>query len=119
MNKIKAVIFDWSGTLSDDVALCLDADNRLLARHDRPPITMHEFIRYYTTPDLVGFYEREFGLRFSSQEELHREYEEAMRAAVKNKAFEPEKYFCVPEGEEEKRKYWRKLVDPRLDFYPK
>ncbi len=44
---------------------------------------------------------------------------EAMRAAVKNKAFEPEKYFCVPEGEEEKRKYWRKLVDPRLDFYPK
>ncbi len=81
MNKIKAVIFDWSGTLSDDVALCLDADNRLLARHDRPPITMHEFIRYYTTPDLVGFYEREFGLRFSSQEELHREYEEAMRAS--------------------------------------
>ncbi len=75
----KSVVFDWSGTLSDDAALCLDADNRLLAKHGKPPITMREFIRYYTTPDLVGFYEREFGIRFASQEALQEEYEQALR----------------------------------------
>lgn len=81
MNSFKAIVFDWSGTLSDDAALCLDADNRLLARHGHAPISLREFVRFYTTSDLVAFYEREFGLRFASHEQLHDEYEEAMRAS--------------------------------------
>lgn len=79
MPLFECVIFDWSGTLSDDKKLCLDADNRLLARHGHAPITMKKFIEYYTTPDLVGFYEREFGIRFASYKQLMREYEQAMR----------------------------------------
>ena len=31
--KIQLVLWDWNGTLLDDVALCVDALNRLLARH--------------------------------------------------------------------------------------
>lgn len=31
--KIQLILWDWNGTLLDDVALCVDALNRLLARH--------------------------------------------------------------------------------------
>lgn len=34
--KIQLVLWDWNGTLLDDVALCVDALNRLLARHGYP-----------------------------------------------------------------------------------
>jgi len=75
----KAVVFDWSGTLSDDSALCLDADNRLLGRHGHAPITLQKFREYYLNRDLVSFYEREFGIRFASHAEMQGEYERALR----------------------------------------
>ena len=31
--KLQLVLWDWNGTLLDDVTLCVDALNRLLARH--------------------------------------------------------------------------------------
>ena len=74
----KAIVFDWSGTLSDDAALCLDADNRLLGRHGHAPITLQKFREYYLNRDLVGFYEREFGIRFASHAEMQGEYERAL-----------------------------------------
>ena len=40
-----------------------------------------------------------------------------MFEAVKNKPFEPRKYFDVPS--ENYEEYWRKILDPRLDFFPK
>ena len=31
--KLQLVLWDWNGTLLDDVTLCVDALNRLLARY--------------------------------------------------------------------------------------
>jgi hypothetical protein len=42
----------------------------------------------------------------------------AMQDAVKNKPFDIPKYFKVPEGRTAVMEYWRKVMDPRIDFYP-
>ncbi|MCU0787818.1 MAG: NUDIX domain-containing protein [Verrucomicrobia bacterium] len=40
---IHNIIFDWSGTLVDDLPAVLDATNHVLARADRPEMTLEEF----------------------------------------------------------------------------
>lgn len=42
----------------------------------------------------------------------------AMQEAVRNKPFDIQKYFKVPKGKEAMMEYWRKVMDPRVDFYP-
>lgn len=37
--KYKHIIWDWNGTLLDDVWLCVEIVNRLLSNHDRPHIS--------------------------------------------------------------------------------
>lgn len=39
------ILWDWNGTLLDDVELCVDALNRLLAQHDYPQRYDHEQYR--------------------------------------------------------------------------
>jgi HAD superfamily hydrolase (TIGR01549 family) len=84
----KAVVFDWSGTLSDDAALCCDARNIMMAKYGKPPITMNEFRNYYTMRDLVGFYREKHGVHFASHEAMMREYEQALeKSKLKAKPF--------------------------------
>jgi phosphoglycolate phosphatase len=74
-----SVVFDWSGTLSDDAELCCDARNRLVAKHGKPPITAKEYKEYYRERDLVKFYEKHHGIKFESQAHMTREYEKALK----------------------------------------
>lgn len=47
---IKHFIFDWSGTLADDLPPVLDATNRLFANHGKPTMTRDQFTAQFRLP---------------------------------------------------------------------
>ena len=49
-------IFDWSGTLVDDLTMVLDATNYVLKFYDKPILTRQEFKERFRLP-YIGFYE--------------------------------------------------------------
>lgn len=54
---IRNIIFDWSGTLADDLGLVLRATNHVFEHVGRPPISEEEFRREFALP-FQNFYER-------------------------------------------------------------
>ena len=54
---IKNVIFDWSGTLVDDLPAVLDATNHVFAQAGLQPLSMEDFRREFSLP-FAGFYKR-------------------------------------------------------------
>lgn len=50
------IIFDWSGTLANDLPPVLDATNRLLDHHGRPELSEQEFRETFRLP-FKGFYD--------------------------------------------------------------
>ncbi|BDS08094.1 putative phosphatase [Oceaniferula spumae] len=49
-------IFDWSGTLVDDLAMVLDATNHVLEVYGKPSMTRDDFKQQFRLP-YIGFYE--------------------------------------------------------------
>ncbi|MCU0789088.1 MAG: HAD family hydrolase [Verrucomicrobia bacterium] len=47
---IRNIIFDWSGTLVDDLPAVLDATNYVLMQSDRPEMTLEEFRAEFCLP---------------------------------------------------------------------
>ena len=58
-SKYKHVIWDWNGTLFDDVFLCADIMNNLLKKRNMPAISVEEYRRVFTFP--VKDYYRKLG----------------------------------------------------------
>lgn len=56
---LTTVIWDWNGTLADDVRVALQSVNDILARRGREPITLEEYYSYMDTP-IRRFYENLF-----------------------------------------------------------
>ena len=54
---IRNIIFDWSGTLVDDLPAVWKATNYVLARADRPELTLEEFRAEFCLPFTI-FYDR-------------------------------------------------------------
>ena len=54
---MRHIVWDWNGTLLDDLAVVVAAVNDTLATVDRHPITIEEYGAHYTRPVLL-FYER-------------------------------------------------------------
>lgn len=52
----KNLIFDWSGTLVDDLGPTLEATNAVFVRHGKPPMAREEFRRLFRLP-YAEFYE--------------------------------------------------------------
>ena len=46
----KNLLFDWSGTLCDDLALTLEATNYVLSQYDLPPLTREQFRDEFQLP---------------------------------------------------------------------
>lgn len=63
------IVWDWNGTLIDDVAVVVAAVNDTLAIVDRRPITIEEYGANYTRPVLL-FYERLLGRDIEQSEWL-------------------------------------------------
>ena len=68
------VIWDWNGTLLDDVDCCHQTIVQLLSNHDHPPITLEAYRKVFRFP-VVEYY-KDLGFDFSQHpfEELAREW---------------------------------------------
>ena len=57
----RCIIWDWNGTLADDLDASLRAANDILSRHGKPPITLAQYYSYMDSP-ISRFYEHLFDL---------------------------------------------------------
>ena len=64
---IRHVVWDWNGTLFDDLHIVLEAVNRGLDSVGASPIGLSEYRDYYTRPVRV-FYDRVFGRELNDME---------------------------------------------------
>ena len=62
---MKYIIWDWNGTLLDDVALCIDVMNGMLRRRGLSPLTPGRYREIFTFP--VENYYRAAGLDLESE----------------------------------------------------
>ena len=71
--KYKYIIWDWNGTIMDDVHVALDAVNVMLDQWNRPRISMEEYRRAMDTP-ILRFYEEFFDMKETSFEWIAKEF---------------------------------------------
>ena len=50
LSKYKHIIWDWNGTLLDDVWLCLGIVNKMLSKRDLPTINSNEYRNIFDFP---------------------------------------------------------------------
>ena len=60
---LKHIIWDWNGTLLDDLGLCLVIINGMLTRHDLPPVSHNAYLELFDFP-VQDYYQR-IGFDFS------------------------------------------------------
>lgn len=75
----KYIVWDWNGTIIDDVGIALDAVNDMLREKKRPKITLEQYRQAMDTP-ILRFYERFFDMEetdFDWIAERFQEYYEA------------------------------------------
>ncbi len=63
MINYKHIIWDWNGTLFDDVHLCMEIINGILTRRKLTPLTLNQYRNIFTFP-VKDYYEKA-GLDFS------------------------------------------------------
>ncbi len=71
--KYKFIIWDWNGTLYDDLDISFGAINDMLAKRNMPPLDLATFLSYIDTP-ISRFYEKAFDLSKETFEDLVGEY---------------------------------------------
>ncbi|HRY32333.1 MAG TPA: HAD hydrolase-like protein [Bacteroidales bacterium] len=64
-SNISTIIWDWNGTLLNDMDICVDAINQLLAKRGLPLMTLEKYRRLFTFP-VISYYER-IGFDFSRE----------------------------------------------------
>ena len=74
VSKYTHLIWDWNGTLQDDVWLCIDVMNGLLQKRHKPPITLQQYLEIFGFP--IREYYQKAGLDYGikSFERLAEEY---------------------------------------------
>ncbi|MCX8010600.1 MAG: HAD hydrolase-like protein, partial [Ignavibacteria bacterium] len=63
LSKYKHIIWDWNGTLLDDVWLCVDVMNGLLQKRGMRLITVEEYREIFTFP-VIDYYKK-LGFNFA------------------------------------------------------
>lgn len=93
--KYRYILWDWNGTLLDDVEASLLAVNDILDKYGKKPITIDEYYSNIDTP-IYKFYEKLFDLNVVKMEDialLFREYYAKYDETVKI-AKDAEKIIC-------------------------
>lgn len=65
IKKYKHVIWDWNGTMLDDVELCVEVGNNLFRRKSIPEITVQKYKEIFTIP--VEDYYKAVGFTFDEE----------------------------------------------------
>jgi len=74
MENFKSIIWDWNGTLLDDVDICIESINFSLGKRDLPLLTKKKYQEIFTFP-VVEYYEKAgFDFSKNSFNELSHEF---------------------------------------------
>lgn len=74
MGRHKHIIWDWNGTLVDDVWLCVEILNEIMARYGKGAITQEQYLEEFDFP-VKDYYSRlGFDFPVESFEKIAREY---------------------------------------------
>lgn len=84
------VIWDWNGTLLDDVAACVAAINELLTARSLPPVTIERHATLFTFPVRTYYEHLGFKLDTESFADIALEYHSAYDRAFGTAALRPE-----------------------------
>ena len=76
--RYDCIIWDWNGTLINDMPTALMSVNDILAKRNKPPITEQQYWDYLDTP-IVKFYEHLFDLNEVPFSEIIDEYHDGYR----------------------------------------
>lgn len=74
MKKYDNIIWDWNGTLIDDVEASLDAVNDLLTRKNMSHINIEQYYEYVDTP-IIKFYEHLFDVNTLDFDEVASDFD--------------------------------------------
>lgn len=96
--NIKHIIWDWNGTLFDDVDLCVDNINWLLRKYNLPEITKEKYRKIFTFPVIeyyrrAGFDLEKLDFKFIGKEWMDRYEQRKFEAKLSDGAEEIIKYF--------------------------
>lgn len=97
--KYQYMIWDWNGTIMDDVHVALDAVNAMLEEWHRPYISMEEYRRAMDTP-IIHFYECFFDMEETPFSWIAQCFNEYYR--------EHQREILLQEGVEEKLELFRR-----------
>ncbi len=82
MSEFKNIIFDWSGTLVDDLSPVVDATNKVLNHYNKGPLTRKEFCDSFCLP-FVDFYKAVLpGVPMSELEEMYTHFFDGSKELV-------------------------------------
>ncbi len=81
--KYKNILWDWNGTLMDDLQAAFDSVNIMLESRDMAPIDLNTYYSYITTP-ISGFYEKCFDMSKEKEELIYPEYQRIYDEHTKN-----------------------------------
>ena len=80
--KPEIVIWDWNGTVLDDLGLSLDAVNYILDNRHLPPIDKEKYYSYLDTP-IIRFYEKALNTKDVDFESISFEFNDYYRRNIK------------------------------------
>lgn len=83
MKNYSLIIWDFNGTLLDDVGAALGSVNDMLARRSKKPITLDEYREYIDVP-IRHFYEQVLDLENEDYDLILTEFQQGYEAHVKN-----------------------------------
>lgn len=72
--KFKNILWDWNGTLMDDVGVSLNAVNIMLEKRGLPTITLEQYYEYIDTP-IIKFYRHCFVMENENEDALLNEFQ--------------------------------------------
>ena len=74
MQKIQTIVWDWNGTLLDDVELCRHTINRLLVKRGLKRLDLEQYRRVFQFPIIEYYRKAGFDLEAEPFEVLAHEY---------------------------------------------
>lgn len=83
-SKIKNIIWDWNGTLLNDVEMCIDCMNQLLIPRDLPKLELNRYREVFTFP-VQDYYEK-VGIDFNQDpfDEIGHQFMDLYFVGLKN-----------------------------------
>jgi phosphoglycolate phosphatase len=90
MNKFDAIIWDWNGTLLDDVNICIESMNHLLAERGRSLLSRLSYREIFTFP-VRNYYELAgFDFQYESFDDVAIEFIDLYRERIRHCSMFPD-----------------------------